>query len=91
MRYKERISVDKLCKWAELAKSSLYYRVQLGQRGIMPSTHTIIGNNALVENNLVVDQIRAVLTMNYCIYGYRKITEELRDLEYLINKKRCIA
>lgn len=88
IRYKARTSVDKLCKWAELAKSSLYYRVSLGQRGMKPSTHTIIGNNALVENSLVVDQIRAVLTMDYCIYGYRKITEELRDLEYLINKKK---
>jgi transposase InsO family protein len=26
--------------------------------------------------------------MDYCVYGYRKMTEELRDMEYLINHKK---
>lgn len=51
--YKERTGVDKLCKWAEIAKSSMYYQVHPGPRGIKPSTHTMVGNIALVENDLV--------------------------------------
>jgi len=88
IKYKDKTGVDVLCKWAEVAKSSLYYKVHPGLRGLKPSTHTPIGCNALVENKLVVDQIRAVLSMDYCIYGYRKMTEELRELEYVINKKK---
>ena len=80
-QYKGRINVDTLCRWTGIAKSSLYYQPHPGPRGIKASTHTLIGNCGLVENSLVVDQIRAVLASDYCIYGYRKMTEELRDLE----------
>ena len=87
-RYKGRTSIDRLCCWAEVAKSSLYYHVHPGPRGMRPSTHTMIGNCGLVDNSLVVDQIRAVLSMDYCVYGYRKMTEELRQMEYQINHKK---
>jgi putative transposase len=87
-KYKDKTTVDLLCNWAEVAKSSQYYKPHPGPRGLKPSTHTPIGQSGLVENTLVVDQIRAVLSMDYCVYGYRKMTYELRDLEYLINKKK---
>lgn len=87
-RYKGRTSIDSLCRWAAVAKSSLYYPVHPGPRGMNPSTHTMVGSAGLVENDLVIEQIRAILLMDYCVYGYRKITEELRDMEYLINHKK---
>ena len=68
MRYKDKISIGKLCSWADVAKSSLYYHAHPGYRGMRASTHTVIGNCGFVENSLVVDQIRAVLSMDYCIY-----------------------
>lgn len=86
--YRGKWPVADLCQWAGVPKSSLYYKAREGVRGIRPSTHTIVGGFALVENNLVVDQIRAILTMDYCVYGYRKMTEELRDMEYEINAKK---
>lgn len=90
-QFKDRTSVDLLCSWAEVPKSSLYYKAHPGPRGMKPSTHTIIGGCGLVENSHVVGQIRAVLSMDYCVYGYRKMTEELRDLEYLINHKKVYS
>lgn len=87
-QFKGRTSIDSLCKWADIAKSSQYYKAHPGQRGMKPSTHTQLRGNALVANDLVVDQIRSILSMDYCVYGYYKITSELRDLEYLINKKK---
>lgn len=87
-QYRDKSPVAALCQWAGVPKSSLYYKAREGLRGIRASTHTIVGGFALVENNLVVDQIRAILTMDYCVYGYRKITEELRDMEYEINAKK---
>jgi putative transposase len=88
VQYKNKTSVDHLCQWAEVAKSSLYYASHPGPRGIGASTHTIVGDGGLVENSLVVDQMRAILSMDYCVYGYRKMTEALRDMEYLINPKK---
>lgn len=88
-RYKDKVSVDKLCRWSDVARSSLYYRAYPGPRGMKPSTHTIVGDfEGLIENSLVVDQIRAVLSMDYCVYGYRKMTAELQDMEYRINHKK---
>jgi putative transposase len=88
MKYKDRIEVGELCKWAKVAKSSFYYSSHPGPRGIKPSTHTPINNCTLVDNKLVVDQMRTILSMDYCIYGYQKMTHELRSLKYLINPKK---
>lgn len=87
MRYKESSSIVQLCEWAEVAKSSFYYRSQVGHRGAKPSTHTPIGDG-LVENTLVVDQIRAILCFDYCVYGYQMMTLELKQMGYEINKKK---
>lgn len=86
-QYKDRTSLDKLCKWAEVAKSSFHYKAHPGQRGMKASTHTLIGDG-IVDNSLVVDQIRVILQMDYCVYGYQAMTRELKSMEYIINKKK---
>jgi putative transposase len=86
--YKDKINIALLCEWTGIAKSSLYYQSHPGTRGIKASTHTPIANCGLVTNDLVVDQIRSILSMDYCVYGYRKMTKELRDMEYEINHKK---
>jgi putative transposase len=60
-QYRGKWPIADLCQWASVPKSSLYYKAREGVRGIRPSTHTIVGGFALVENDLVVDQIRAIL------------------------------
>ena len=90
MQNKGRTRVDNLCLWAGVARSSWFYHAHPGDRGIKPSTHTMVGNCGLVENHLVVDQMRAVLSMDYCVYGYRKMTEELKEMEYRINRGESI-
>jgi len=87
MQFKESGRIDELCKWAEVAKSSFYYKPRSGQRGARASTHTPIGDG-LVENSLVVDQIRAILCLDYCVYGYQIMTRELKGMGYEINKKK---
>lgn len=79
--------IDELCKWAEVAKSSFYYKTRSGRRGAVASTHTPIGDG-LVENSLVVDQIRAILCLDYCVYGYQIMARELKEMGYEINKKK---
>lgn len=87
MQFKNDATVEELCTWADVAKSSLHYKAHPGERGMKPSTHTPIGDG-LVENQLVVDQMRAILSMDYCVYGYQMMTTELRSMDYLINKKK---
>lgn len=87
MKFKDRGSVKEICKWAEISKSSFHYKAHPGPRGMKASTHTPIGDG-LVENSLVVEQIRAILQMDYCVYGYHVMTSELRGMEYRINHKK---
>jgi putative transposase len=87
LSFKNRAAEAELCQWAEIARSSLHYKAHPGERGMKASTHTPIGDG-LVENQLVVDQMRAILTMDYCVYGYQMMTTELRSMDYLINKKK---
>lgn len=58
-----------------------------GSRGMKASAHTPIGDG-IVTNEQVVDQMRAILVMDYCTYGYQVMTRELQSLEYVINKKK---
>lgn len=85
--FKTRVSVEELSKWADIAKSSFHYKSHPGERGMKASTHTPIGDG-LVESELVVEQIRAVLEPDYCVYGYQMMTLELRGMEYLMGKKK---
>ena len=87
MRFKDRTAAGQLCKWADVSRSSYYYKAHPGNRGMKASTHTPIGDG-LVENAMVVEQIRVILGLDYCVYGYRVMTSELRGMEYRINPKK---
>jgi putative transposase len=87
MKFRDRGAIRQLCKWAQLSPSTFYYKAQPGPRGMRASTHTPIGDG-LVENSLVVEQIRAILGLDYCVYGYQVMTSELRGMGYLINPKK---
>jgi putative transposase len=52
-----------------------------------PSTHTW-HHGEFVSNEKVVDTIKKILMEPYCAYGYEMITGELRQLGFLINKKK---
>lgn len=87
MRFKGSGQIKEICKWADVAKSSFYYKVRSSMRGARASTHTLIADG-IVENCMVVEQIRAILNMDYCAYGYQIMTRELKDMGYEINKKK---
>lgn len=86
-RFTGRTATEELCEWANIPRSSYYYRARPGRRGSRPSTHTP-KNGAAVLNEEVVSQIREILARPYCAYGYQMVTTELRGLGYGINKKK---
>jgi transposase InsO family protein len=87
MKFCEKGDVDQICKWAEVPRSSFYYKAHPGPRGMKPSTHTR-KNGDSVPNEDVVEEIRRILGQDYCVYGYQMTTTELRGLGYLINEKK---
>jgi transposase InsO family protein len=86
--YKNKASTRKLLYWSEVSHSSFYYRRLEGKRGLKPSTHTVNSDGELLENTVVVSDIEKVLLQEFCCYGYRNMTEELKEMGWIINHKK---
>jgi putative transposase len=87
-QFQKRTTVEELCKWADIARSTNYYHAHPGERGMKASTHTP-KDGVLVENAVVVDEIRQYLgSYENCVYGYKNFTGVLRTKGYRINKKK---
>ncbi|MDV6218927.1 hypothetical protein R1T14_05480, partial [Flavitalea sp. BT771] len=68
-----------------MAPSSFYYKASGARKGIKPSTHSLTIAGERIENKIVVVQIEVVLRQEFCCYGYKNMTAELRDLGWIIN------
>jgi transposase InsO family protein len=88
IKYKQMVPVQWLCTWVGVSRSSWYYTCSDSRPGRKPSTHTIRADGTLVENREVVKQIRSILSQEFICYGYEKVTWELHDLGFIINKKK---
>lgn len=84
----DRTSTTNLCKWMGLSKSVYYYKHKDGKPGAKPSTHTFKLDGTMVSNDTVITDIKFVLNQEFVCYGYENVTEELRDLDYIINEKK---
>lgn len=86
--YAHQINNASLCRWLGLPRSVYYYRKRHGRRGARPSHHTCRVDGTLVSNETVVELIRMILSQEFCCYGYQVITDELKELQYIINHKK---
>jgi putative transposase len=77
-----------LLLWIGYSRSSWYYKPRTGQKGIKPSTITFRVDGSNVTNEYVLQDIKRILTGDLEFYGYEKVTWELHDLGYVINKKK---
>jgi len=80
-------ALSPLLTWMYYPHSSWYYKPTNGRRGIRPSTHTNKMDGEIVTNESVVEDIKKILS-SVDFYGYEKVTWELHDLDYIINKKK---
>ena len=71
-----------------LRSSSYYYKASSGTKGVPPSTHCVNRDGELFENTVVVTDIEKILHQEFCCYGYRNMTGELKDLGWRINHKK---
>lgn len=77
-----------LLSWVNLSGSVYYYKNKEGKRGVKPSTHTFKLDGSMVENQVVIEEIKDILSQEFCCYGYENVTGELRKLDYYINEKK---
>lgn len=87
-QYQSGASVEELCRWTLLPRSTYYYRSKQGKKGARPSLTTTKRDGSVVENALVVKDIRSVLSGEFVCYGYQNVTAELKGMDYLINHKK---
>ena len=81
-------TLENLLSWVDLSKSSFYYKSSDGKRGAKPSVCTFRQDGTLVDDTKVIDQIKGILSQEFCCYGYHNVTDELREMGYIINHKK---
>lgn len=86
--FSTKIKTSNLIRWSGIAKSNYYYRPQVDKLGRKPSTHTLLQDGDLVNNDTVVLAIRFILAEEFVCYGYSKTTDELRENGFVINYKK---
>jgi putative transposase len=87
--FSDKINKVTLLDWVELPKSTFFYKSREGKRGVKASTHTHKMNGDIVENAIVVEEIKGILNQEFCCYGYHNVTAELREKnEFIINHKK---
>ena len=76
-----------LCQITQLPRSTINYKAKDNKPGSKPSMDTIYQSHK-VSNTSVVDSIKSLLDHEFICYGYIKITKQLQQDGFLINKKK---
>ena len=87
-QYFQQAPTRMLLSWSNLPSSVYYYKSTGGKPGVKASSHTWKQDGELVENQVVIEQIKDILSQEFCCYGYENVTGELHKLDYYINKKK---
>jgi len=87
-QYQQKATFKELCQWTMLPRSSFYYKPSGGKRGMNPSSQTAMIDGTLVPNTEVVDKIRSILSGEFVCYGYHKVTMQLKQEDFIINRKK---
>jgi transposase InsO family protein len=81
-------STCKLLRWSGVSHSNFYYKRSGGKKGIKPSTHSVNQHGEFFENTVVLQDIEKTLHQEFCCYGYRNMTGELKEMGWVINHKK---
>ena len=81
--------VGKVLQVIGIAASTYYYRPSNGPKGKKGSIYSLTTSGHFIPNEVVVDDIKALLKTEFVDYGYLKVTHWLRlRKDYLINPKK---
>ena len=82
------VSKQNLLSWSGVPRSSFYYKRGDAIRGRKPSKMTITQDGELVDNTVVLQDVKSILQQEFCCYGYKNIRSCLTDAGYIINAKK---
>ncbi len=82
------MKVATVASMAGMSKSSYYYKNRQGRRGRKPSTQTLWGDRLMVPNEHVIVEMKSILGTEFLENGYRKVVNELKDMDYRIGKTK---
>jgi transposase InsO family protein len=82
------MKVTTVAGFVGISKSSYYYKHRPGRRGRKASTQTLLGDGLMVPNEQVVIEIKTILETEFLENGYRKVANELKDMDYHIGKTK---
>lgn len=77
-----------MLKWVGLASSSFYYKPKGTSKVKMPSRYTFNNLTGWLEEQTVVESIKAILSRPFLDCGYHLMIAYLRWDSYLINHKK---
>lgn len=81
-------ATSKILEELGLARSSFYYKAKSSTSGRAASAHTLKNDGSCESNDEVVSQIKALLGKEFVCYGYHKVAHHLKQVGYIINKKK---
>ncbi|HWP91556.1 MAG TPA: IS3 family transposase [Thermodesulfobacteriota bacterium] len=80
--------VSKVLSAVDMSRSTYYYRANEGRKGRKPDRYVMHSSGGLFPEQRVIEEIKDLLSKEFVNYGYIKVSRYLKDLGYIINKKR---
>lgn len=80
--------VSKVLSMADISRSTYYYRANKGRKGRRPDRYVKHSSGEKFPEQRVIGEIKDLLSKEFVNYGYIKVSRYLKDLGYIINKKR---
>lgn len=80
--------VSKVLSMVDISRSTYYYREVRGRKGRRPEKYVRHRGGRVFPEQRVIGEIKDLLSQEFVNYGYIKISRYLKDLGYIINKKR---
>jgi len=88
LQYQQKASLNQLCNWMSLSRSSYYYKHSDEKRGLKPSDVTLKADGTVIPNTEIVEIIKTILSEEFVCYGYIKVTKQLKRDGFIINHKK---
>jgi hypothetical protein len=84
----EGIRVQPACKIARISKSVYYYKPKETKKGKKPSSTTVCKTGEIVSNDVIIENIKEIISTEFTEYGYQTITMLLKQRNFVINHKK---
>jgi transposase InsO family protein len=82
------LNAKRAAAFAGFSKSAYYYKSSGNKKGKKPTDKTLTVKGELIDNKIVIDEIKKIIKPDFIDYGYDKVTHLLKEEGYIINRKK---